>query len=293
MLDMIAYFENRAGVAVPALGNVAGVPDAHVTVIGDNITVPYQCNKILSVTALSGVTGVGTPTVDVVLSSPSLRATSLLECPSIQNCGIFAAATLIPGVSVVAAAAVPNPANMPPFNDFKEAPVELQAGEALQCLTSNAGAPAIEAVVVVVTLTDGILAQPFTGRIETVIADVPVGAPVPVVNVWSPLPLVSRQVLRAGTYALIGAKACSPSMVACRFVLGNQGSRPGTVANAVSAGLTTQFDSPDVCDGLFRYGRAGVWGTFTHVNPPVAEVLCSVADAVATIHVALDVIKIA
>lgn len=292
MLDMIAYWENRAG-TIP-LNPVAGLGagESHVTVIGDNITVPDQCTKVAGALIVSGVTGVATPTIGAVLSSPSLRATSLPELPTILDCGIYAAATHNPGVSVVAAAAVNNPGIAIPYNDFKEAPIELKAGEALQLLTANVGAPAIEAVVGVVVLTDGVLDCPptFKGlRVETVIGDVAAAA---VAYTWTPSAFVLRQALRAGLYAVVGMKATSPSMIAARLVFGNQGARPGCIGRATGAGLTTQFNCADPCKGVFRYGRLGIWGVFTHTNPPVVESLCSVADGAGTIHIALDVVKI-
>jgi hypothetical protein len=86
------------------------------------------------------------------------------------------------------------------------------------------------------------------------------------------------------------------SGVAARLIFGNQGSRPGVIAcnSATGAANVGGFsDSKDQYDALFRYGRAGVFGTFSHTNPPNMEVICSVADPAAAMHVALDLIKIA
>ena len=277
MLDMVAYLEARVGAV--ALAPIAGLPDTHVTVLGDNITVPAQCNKILGVCALNEAT-VGSIITEIQLSSPSLRATSLLDVDSWNANGAVVAATQIPN-------------NPPNYMDFKEAPIELQPGEAMQALSAVDVVPAGETDTVVVILTDGILAQPFLGRIETVIADAAAAA---VINVWSPTAVVFRQVLRAGTYALVGMKASGQSMTAARLVFGNQGPRPGVIAVNTAAGaggVGTFGDAQEVANGLFRYGRLGVWGTFMHTNPPVVEVLCSVADAAIGMQFAFDVIKIA
>lgn len=276
MLDMIAFLEARVGAV--ALGNIAGLADTHVTVLGDNITVPDQCNKILGVCALNEATA-GSIITEIQISSPSLRATSLLDVACWNANGAVAAATQIPN-------------NPPMYCDFKEAPIQLQPGEALQALSAVDVVPAGETDTVVIILTDGILANPFTGRIETLIADAAAAA---VINVWSPTAIVFRQALRAGTYALVGMKASGVSMTAARLVFGNQGPRPGTIAVNTAAGaggVGTFGDASEVAGGLFRYGRLGVWGMFTHTNPPVVEVLCSIADAAIGMQFAFDVIKI-
>jgi len=275
MLDMVAFFERRAGTV--ALQNTAGLADTHVTVLADNITVPVQCNKILGAYSQSQTTVAAVPTSAVVLSSPTLRATSLLELAAWADLGVIGVATEIPPVDA-------------PYNDYKESPIPLQPGESLQCLSSTQAAAVAEDSHTLVFLTDGVLAMPFQGRIETVIADAAAAA---VIDMWSPTAVVFRQALRAGTYALVGMKATGQSMVAARLVFGNQGPRPGVVANARGAANVGGFMQVDQAKGLFRYGRLGVWGSFTHTNPPVVEVLCTVADAAATMHFAFDVIKVA
>ena len=283
MLDTVAFYGARAGTAAQL--NVAGLADGHVTVQGNNIIVPAQCNKIYSVYAMSQATA-GSLTNTVSLTSPSLRASSVIELSCWNANG-----------AVVAAAQIPD--NNAPINKFVEAPVELQPGEGLQCLSSVDVAAVAENIFVLIFLTDGILTQPFTGpggsspRIETVIADLQAAA---VINVWSPSAIVFRQALRAGTYAVVGAKFTGTSMVAGRLVFGNQGARPGCLATnaAVGAGGVGGFsDAVDQMSSMWRYGRLGVWGTFSHINPPQVEIIASVADAAVAMHVALDLIKIA
>jgi hypothetical protein len=285
MMDVIAFSGVAARAGTVALQNVAGLPDTHVTVAGNNITVPAQCSKILAHYGCSNAT-VGSLTNAHQLSSPSLRATSLIDLPKFEICGVAAAAaTLFPGNLADSTGAVDT--LEPPVNDFKEAPVQLQPGEALQYLTSVDVAAVAELVRGIVFLTDGVLAQPFQGRIETLAAD---GQNAAVAGVWSPTAIVFRQVLRAGTYAVVGFRANSTTGVAARLVFGNQGPRPGVIVNpahGVGAAATK-----DVAGGLFRYGRLGVWGTFSHLNPPVVEILCAAADAAAVQHFTLDVIKI-
>jgi hypothetical protein len=277
MMDTIAFYGARAGTT--ALQNIAGLADSHVTVQGNNIIVPSQCSQILMVYAMSEATA-GSLTNAIQITSPSLRATSLIDLSNWNANGAVSAAAQIPD-------------NNAPYNDFKESPVALQPGEALQTLSSVDAAAAAENIFVIIHLTDGVLTNPFTGRIETVIAD---GGSTAVINTWSPSALTFRQALRAGTYAVLGMKVTSTSAVAARLVFGNQGARPGVLAtnSAVGAATVGSFsDTVDQYQGCFRYGRMGVWGTFTNVNPPQMEIICSVADTAAVQHVALDIVKIA
>jgi hypothetical protein len=91
-------------------------------------------------------------------------------------------------------------------------------------------------------------------------------------------------------------KVTGTSLVAARLVFGNQGSRPGVIATnspVGAAGVGSFADSKDPWDGRFRYGRMGVFGTFSHISPPQIETIGSVADAAIACHVVLDLIKIA
>jgi hypothetical protein len=276
MLDMIAFLGARAGTV--ALLNIAGLADGHVTVQGNNIIVPSLCSKILAVFAESQATA-GSLTNAMQIRSPKLQAESLLDL-SLWNAN----------GAVVAAAQIPD--NNPPINDFKESPVELQPGEALQAFSSVDVAAVAENVIMPILLTDGNWTCP-PGPIKPVIFD---GQAAAVINTWSPTALVPRQALRAGTYAVVGMKAVGTSMTAARLVFGNQGPRPGVVATnaAVGAGGVGGFsDTVDPLGGLFRKGNLGVFGIFDHINPPQAEIICSVADAAAVQHFALDLIKIA
>jgi hypothetical protein len=274
-LDVVSFHNVAGRAGTVALQNVAGLADSHVTVNGNNVIVPDRCKYILGVFAQTQQTA-GSVTQQIILSSPKLRETSLLELTCWAANGAIAAATQIPG-------------NNPPFNDFKESPIELKPGEALQCLTSVDVAAVAEAPNVVVFLTDGVIPQSggIKGRIETVYAQAAAAA---VINVWSPTALNLRQALRAGTYAVVGMRATGVSMTAARLIFGNQGERPGCIATNTATG--SPGATVDPCKGLFRYGRLGVWGFFSHVNPPTMEVLCSIADAAATVSVALDVIRV-
>lgn len=276
MLDMIAFLGARAGTV--ALQNIAGLADGHVTVQGNNIIVPPQCSKILAAGAVSQATA-GSLTNALQIRSPKLQAEGLVDL-SLWNAN----------GAVVAAAQIFD--NNPPINDFKESPIELQPGEALQAFSSVDVAAVAENIIMPIVLTDGNFACP-PGPIRPFIFD---GQAAAVINTWSPTALVPRQALRAGTYAVVGMKAVGTSLVAARLVFGNQGPRPGvfgTNAAVGAAGVGSFSDTLDPMGGLFRKGNLGVFGIFDHINPPQAEIICSVADAAITQHIALDLIKIA
>ena len=274
---MVAFLGARAGTVAPL--NIAGLADTHVTVQGNNISVPVQCSQLVAAYAVSQATA-GSLTNSLTLSSPSLRATSLLEFSNWCANG-----------AVVAAAQIPD--NDAPYEDYKEAPIALQPGEALQALSSVDVASVAENVILPVILTDGVLANPFAGRIESIIFDHQAAI---VINTWSPSAMISRQALRAGTYAVVGMKTVGTTIVAARLIFGNQGPRPGvmgTNAAVGAAGVGSFSDAKDQMDGKFRYGRMGVFGTFSHTSPPQIECIGSVADAAIACHTVLDIIKIA
>lgn len=283
MHDTIAFYGARAGTV--AMLNIAGLADTHVTVQGNNVICPAQCSQLLMAYAMSQATA-GSLTNMITISSPSLRASSLLELSNWNANGAVSAAAQIPD-------------NNAPFNDYSAAPIQLQPGEGIQCLSSVDAAAAAENIFVIMHLTDGVLAMPLRApdgvsppRIETLVAD---GGSTAVINTWSPTALTFRQALRAGTYAVVGMKASGTSMVAARLVFGNQGPRPGVLATNSPVGASTIGgfgDSVDQYRGKFRYGGMGIWGYFTNVNPPQVEVICSVADTAPVQHFALDVVKV-
>lgn len=259
-MDTVAFYEARAG--TPAFSNIAALADQHVNVSGDSITIPSQCSKILAA-IVTTVTATAGNTTQVQISSPSLRGRTLLDL------GCF-------GITET-------PGNNPPFDLYAECPVELAAGETMQLLTINSGTNT-ETVHGVVFLTDGVLAMPpLTGTgIETVRAT---GATTVSADAWTAVPLTFTQDLRSGTYALVGMKAASTTMIAARAIFSNQGPRPGCV------GVPTLYSYVDPGNGIFRYGRLGLWGTFTHMNPPQIEVLCGSADTAQ--EFLLDLVKVA
>lgn len=278
MLDCLMFYQVRAAVVFPAVQNVAGAADQHVTVLGNNVTVPEQCNKIVGVYWGAALTALAVPVVAAQLSSPSLMPRLEIGAVDSQVTGA--------GVEYPGAGALPLSSAIC-YNDFKDAPIPLKSGEALQCLSSTQAASAVETNRVIVFLTDGVIDKMPAGiRIHSMIADAAVPA---VANVWTPTAIAFRQALPAGKWAVVGMKAVGVTMTAARLVFGNQGARPGCIGNNGVLGTLAQ---ENIAAGLFRYGRLGVWGSFSSQNPPTAEVFCQAADAAATMHFVLDLVQI-
>ncbi len=277
MLDLVAFYGARAGTVAPI--NIAALADTHLTVIGNQIMVPTRCSKILGTFFESQATA-GSLTSAIQIRSPSLGSISNLDICNWNANG-----------AVVAAAQVPD--NDAPYEFFGEAPIDLVPGEALTALSAVDAAAVAENILGLVWLTDGVLINPYKGRIEHVIADCNAAA---VINTWSPTALAFRQALQKGNYAIVGMKATGLSMSAARLSgLQGQSERPGVLAtnSPVGAGGIGSFaDSKDPFDGLFRNGRLGVWGYFSSDAPPQAEVFCSVADPAISMHILLDVIRL-
>ena len=290
MLDVVAFSE-LAQVGTLALQPTTGLPDDHVTVIGDNIIVPSPCNKVMAIYHGCSVAGADF-CIAAQLSSPSLRATSVLDVAVVEHHGVADAAAAVFPCNLAGLIGTAD-TNKALINDYRTAPIELLPGEAMQYLQAIDVVPNACSTRAVIFLTDGDLGlpvkAPFNGRIETVVAD---GQAAAVAAVWSNSALVFRQALRAGTYALVGARIHSPTGVAGRFVLQGTTARPGALCVNGSVGTLCGCDQQDPLDGGFRYGRTGVWGYFRHDAPPVMQLLCGAADAAVTQVVALDVIKV-
>lgn len=277
-LDCLAFYEVRAAVVYPAFQNTAGLADQHVTVLGDNVIVPDRCNKIVGVYWGAALTALAVPTRLAQLSSPSLIPRLEIAHVDSQVAGA--------GVEYPGAGSLPLGSSIC-YNDYKEAPIQLESGEALQCLSATQAASAVETNRVIVFLTDGVIDKiPAGAQIRTMAADLAAPA---VANVWTASAIVFRQPLMAGKYAVVGMKAVGVTMTACRFVFGNQGERPGCIG---SNGILGPLAQEAIGGGLFRFGRLEVWGTFSSTNPPTVEVLCQAADAAATMSVYLDLIRI-
>ncbi len=231
---LIAHSEDLDPAA--AFVNIAGTPDDHVTVRGDDIYVP-DLNQVI---ALIGI-------CDQTVAS-QMRLTS----PSLLRRGFeYYLQPLASGL---------NAGSPPEIIDLSRNPLQLDVDEALQSqVLSNPGAATQHKLITL--LADG-PPQPITGQeIRTVRAT---AAITEVVNVWTNGALTFPVSLQAGRYAVVGCRVVSSNGVAFRLRFQGSPWRPGgVVAN----------NEPDLDHPLFRKGMMGVWGEFDHRSPPTLDVL--------------------
>jgi len=127
-------------------------------------------------------------------------------------------------------------------------------------------------------LSDGPLA-PVTGEMFTIKAT---NASTLTANAWTNGALTFAQSLPKGTYQVVGMRAQSAGLEAARLVFAGYAWRPGCVgADAYS----------DLVAEVFRLGRMGAWGEFSHDVPPTCDFLSISADTAQEVW--LDLIKTA
>jgi len=256
----IAFYESRAGVA--ALTEVAGLADQHVAVAGDNITVPPTWNQIIA--AWAGMSNVTDTLVAARLSSPSMRAGTLLDLANLE---------------IIAAGGTLEPSSPTPLNVYLNRPIQLVSGEFLNHLQQSTGATAANLCTCVTFLGDGNYGNPYAGLpIQIVRAT---GAGTLTVDAWTAVTLTLGQQLQAGRYAVVGIRAQSAGAKAARLIFQETAARPGCIA----------YDSnADLEHPMFRNGNLGVLGEFVHTAIPQVEFLSLSADTAETVF--LDIVKI-
>lgn len=90
-------------------------------------------------------------------------------------------------------------------------------------------------------------------------------------NVWTNVPIVFDDQLQPGTYAVVGLRPMSATMIAARIVFNNDPAhRPGALGGATAQSKTAP---------QFRDGYMGEWGRFPFTQIPTIDVLCAAADA--------------
>ena len=267
MFRTVAFQE--AQLSAVLLQNVAGLADQHVTVIGDNITVPAETPNLMAIYADGG-----NALADVVQAR--------LEAPSLKPYLDVAQFTTFAGV-----VATHLPVSPTPINNYLGKGINLIPGESMQYTVAEDAAVAATTELGAIWLGDGNYGLGALARLpmETVRF---VGQAAAVAAGWSASAMVFDQALKAGTYAVVGMHFTSPSAVLARLIFSNQGARPGCIGYITPAGAAFgQIENP-----MFRNGNLGVWGTFSHSNPPQLELLCQAADAAAAQFGYLDVVKI-
>lgn len=227
---------NESEDAAAAFVRIAGTGgEQHVTVSGDDITVP-ELNKIVA----AGVCLDTTVAAQARLRSPSLVARGHEEYLQPFNSGLVFA-------------------DPPRVADYRFNPIELTKAEALGVEILDNPAGAVQRYVGV-WLADGPI-TPVTGNIQTIRATTGITQ---VVTGWTAGALTFPTSLKAGRYQVVGARCVMANGVFGRLVFPGGNWRPGCP-------VCTTSQIPD--NPMFRRGQMGVWGEFSHASPPVAEVL--------------------
>lgn len=224
--------EDAAGVFV-RLAATGGEP--HVTVTGDDITVP-SLNKIVAAAVLADITAAA----QARFRSPSLIARGHEEYIQPLNNGL----TFI---------------DPPRVADYRRNPIELTPVEALGVEVNDNPAAAVQRYAGV-WLADGPI-EPVAGQMQTIRATSAISQ---VVTGWTNGALTFPTALKAGRYQLVGARCVAANGVFGRFVFPGGNWRPGIPVCTTSQVL----DNP-----MFRRGQMGVFGEFAHSSPPTVDML--------------------
>lgn len=154
-------------------------------------------------------------------------------------------------------------------------PVELITDEALSALAGNSNVGAQQESILVL-LSDGVVA-PVTGEIITILASATAPA---TAYAWSNAPITLVTQLPVGSYDIVGARVEQANTIGFRFVFVGGIWRPGYA----SVGAISSKDPQ-----LARYGKLGVWGSFSHLHIPSMDFFGDGTGGAAVVY--LDLIK--
>jgi len=250
MFTMVAFSESLdpAGVYV----NLAGVPDQHVKVEGDAITVP-EFNHLI------GAHGcLGTTAAQLRLVSPSLRrvnpnyVTPLVL--GLDN-ALWAKNSVDPSVAI---------------------PLEINEALEIQENSNPAGA---EQHTALVWLAPGAIV-PISGEIHTIRAEITLAL---LAGAWSFSEMDFADELPVGEYAVVGLSGVISTGVGLRLVPVGSPNRHGVPVSEL-------VDDPEVDN--FRKGRMGEFCRFNSITPPGVEVIGSAAVGAATYQIFLDIMLV-
>ena len=231
-----------------SLTNVAALADPHIRVSGDDIVVPP------SLTYVGGVYAIGASISRAQLVSPSIRRRYPLEVTPVE----------------IAA----EPADPVKYFPLFDTPIQLDEDEALNFQAAENGAGAQQSSGFV-WLCDGPV-SPITGaEIFTIRAT---NTSTLTAYAWTNGALTFNDSLPSGEYALVGARGSSAGLIAFRFVFSQYAWRPG----AIGMDTVGEVGAP-----IFRFGRLGTWGEFSHNTPPTVDFLSLSADTSQTVDLDL------
>ncbi|KKN23132.1 hypothetical protein LCGC14_0908140 [marine sediment metagenome] len=233
-----------------ALTNITSLTDDHITETGDIIQVPSDLTKI------------GLASSYMLLNDRAqIRAPSMQEQVNLELTALELAA---------------EPGSPQLIDNYFPQGIELEPGEQVEALiqAASGSVPGVILMWLFSTIDAIPPGKRFTIRFTAATAAV--------AYTWGSRGITLSERLRAGRYAVIGAKVMSDTMIAFRLIFTGQSNRPG----ALGVDAVDDIQAP-----VFRDGSLGVWGTFEHNELPRLEVLCVTTDSAFTGF--LDLIKIA
>lgn len=255
-----AFYENVNNAALAA---IAAVADQHLTVNGNDITIPPYNQLVGGLVMGSGLS-------DARLSTPSLRAMFL---PRLEP---FLTAASLPTNQNVNESGSATYTVYPetPHIDRRLNPLVLQQSEKLNVEVQNGGAADAYAVL--------FLADKPIQEIEKEDFSLKLTATgTAVIGQWVNLQMTPAETLPAGAYDVIGMSVKSDNMVAARLVFVGGTYRPGVIGHRNYEEIKP--------NKMFRHGQMGLLGNFEFDQLPTIDVLCTAADT--SFEIWLDLVQ--
>lgn len=228
---LVAYETSASEAALTAL---TPVPDGVVAIQGNDIFVPVKMGNVAWAAAMINS---AIATLRAQLISPSLRAVVPVDISPIVNGLVFG--------------------SVPPFSDYRMAPLPLVEQEPLDFTVQNGAAVMNRGLV---SFTDGPI-KPVPGKVYTVRFTTSITM---VTATWVNGAITFGTTLPAGNYQVVGLRMWSANGVAARLFFKGSIWRPGVPMLNAEA-------NNDL--GRFRFGNNGIFDVFNNVTPPSVDAL--------------------
>ena len=250
MFTLAGFYEVQDGAG--SFHKLAGIPDQHITVQGDDVRVPKGMTKLIGQACLSNA---DTSLTGARIETPALRRIVNIDVGVLVNAIVFG--------------------NPPESMLHPLSPTPLVEDESMNFfIKSDDSSAATECGLV--WFSDG-PQQPVNADIYTIRA---ASAAALAAATWVNSALTFDQVLPVGEYDIVGMRVVGTNLIAARLVFVGMPWRPGVPAVNIDADLDPKW---------FRYGRMGVLGRFHSTTPPTLDCL-GITDTSQTVY--LDLVKV-